>query len=599
MLAVRKNNWIAFSISALLGLTVAWYFNNPLTDLFFGLSFTGRSIEIQILLFIFYVFATSFVSFALFCLFKNYQDRASFLFSLALILIAIFLAFRIIFLQYQIITIPVQLEYREGAIQLITQGLLEGKNIYALENAPLYSNGYGLIYNVLVLPIAKIFGNTLKVHRLVTAIFSLSSAVLISITVFQKNKDWLVALFGGILFTVGQLYWVIPTARPDAVGLFFFLLSVFIPYHKKFSFTSLILSAFFGLLAFLSKPYFVVSIPILALYIFLFESKRNFFFYCGIISALFVPTVLLFNFFFEAYFFNVFYIHTMLATNFIQHAYNQLGQFFLAYLPLMLGGVLIFFTAGIRSEKGQTKSIHDTLKLASLKLKGFSSPLINSGFDLSLYFFFFSILVVFFKLGRHIGNYMVYLFQLMTPFLIIFISQRLHVRNPYRFMILPFIIINILTFRADYRFNIDYTDWAKAENYITASQRILNSPAITSILLQQNKPVVDSGQTQYYYVHLTYSPNIFLPDQQELKTIGKNYKQEIEASLKNQSYDYVMISTWDSPFTESITLQEHYELEETLYLPMPQSNQNWLYLPIPQSNHLWEINVWKPKQLIQ
>jgi len=146
----------------------------------------------------------------------------------------------------------------------------------------------------------------------------------------------------------------------------------------------------------------------------------------------------------------------------------------------------------------------------------------------------------------------------MTPFLIIQILGRLTSGNPYRLLILSLFVVNILTFRSDYQLDINLSDWKKAKEYIQSSQSILNSPALTQILVEKNKPIIDSGQTQYFFVPLDYSSNHFLPESKEIQNIQNHFKNAIRSEINNRGYDYVMVSTWDSPFANTDELNENY-----------------------------------------
>src|SRR5688500_1969308 len=70
-----------------------------------------------------------------------------------------------IYFSFSTIVIPSQIEYRQSAAQVMTQILLIGAHPCSLEYQPLAMNNYGVGYNLFVLPFAKMFGNTLWVHR--------------------------------------------------------------------------------------------------------------------------------------------------------------------------------------------------------------------------------------------------------------------------------------------------------------------------------------------------------------------------------------------------------------------------------------------------
>src|SRR5690348_13683559 len=76
------------------------------------------------------------------------------------------------------ITIPYQIELREGASLVMTEVFLHGGNPFVFDNQPLAMNNYGIAYNLVVLPFAMWFGNTLLVYRSITFLFVIGSSVL-------------------------------------------------------------------------------------------------------------------------------------------------------------------------------------------------------------------------------------------------------------------------------------------------------------------------------------------------------------------------------------------------------------------------------------
>ena len=77
---------------------------------------------------------------------------------------------------------------------------------------------------------------------------------------------------GVLLFSqVGQGLSI--TARPDGLGECLFMGSLIIPFCRRFSPGSLAVSAALSILAYLTKQYFLLGLPLVAGYVFLFENK--------------------------------------------------------------------------------------------------------------------------------------------------------------------------------------------------------------------------------------------------------------------------------------------------------------------------------------
>jgi len=199
LIDMKVNRISYFIFSCLPGCLITWNFSENITNFIFGLSFSGRSLKTQTLLFLFYTFTVSSIIIAINYFASRHKAIHSIIF-FTFLGAACFLIIRIVDYQYQLITFPYQLEYREGATLLFTQGILDGKNIFSLKQAPLYTNGYGVVYNLIIIPFAKLFGNTLSIHRFFTALFSFASTGLIINAIYEKIKTFLRLYLGELSF---------------------------------------------------------------------------------------------------------------------------------------------------------------------------------------------------------------------------------------------------------------------------------------------------------------------------------------------------------------------------------------------------------------
>src|ERR1700690_253289 len=126
------------------------------------------------------------------------------------------------------ISIPYQIEYREGAAPVMTQFFLNGENPFSLKNQPLGMNNYGFVYSLFVMPFAALFGNTLLVHRIVTLFFMIFSCLLIFHTTFKLNSDRYFAFVGAAFVLMGMAARDGLGAFPSAMGVFLFLAGILI-----------------------------------------------------------------------------------------------------------------------------------------------------------------------------------------------------------------------------------------------------------------------------------------------------------------------------------------------------------------------------------
>jgi uncharacterized membrane protein len=118
------------------------------------------------------------------------------------------------------ISIPYQIEFREGAAQVMTAFLLNRSNPFTLENQPLAMNNYGLGYNLVVVPFAALFGNTLFVHRSITFGFILLAAFAGFILIQNIRRNIASALACAAFIMIGLMARAGVGAFPSAMGTF-------------------------------------------------------------------------------------------------------------------------------------------------------------------------------------------------------------------------------------------------------------------------------------------------------------------------------------------------------------------------------------------
>src|SRR5439155_3828837 len=170
---------------------------------------------------------------------------------------------------------PFPLEFRENAVLFTADLQNRGESPYALEHRPVFVNVYGIGYYWICYPFTRLFGCSYTVLRLVSSAFILATCGLLTWALRIGGVSWIFAVVGGLfLFTqLGQGLSIV--ARPDGLGLFLFLASLVIPYRFRFRPSALFFSALLSILGFLTKPYFVLSLGLVWLHLFVFESKSK------------------------------------------------------------------------------------------------------------------------------------------------------------------------------------------------------------------------------------------------------------------------------------------------------------------------------------
>jgi len=223
----------------------------------------------------------------------------------------VFGMFAVYLLSYhvQLIFNPYPAEYREAAIVLSTDLLLNGKNQFALIHQPIYTNTYGIIYHLAVYPLAKLFGSSFAIHRFASGIFLLVSLLLIH-QAMLREKFTQVYIFCSLLFIyANMLLTVTPLSRPDTLGFLFMIVSILNVRKNEFSMTSIMISIIAGLCAFYTKSYFAIGTVSVIMYLFLFHSKRKGLIAAAVFALLLIISAIFMHNAFESYFSNTLFSH--------------------------------------------------------------------------------------------------------------------------------------------------------------------------------------------------------------------------------------------------------------------------------------------------
>ena len=494
---------------------------------------------------------------------------------------------------WTIIATPYPVEYREGAILLLTDFFIHGMNPFSLANHPLMTNNYGFLYNLVVLPFAMIFGNTLAIHRIISILFILASCTLIVLTLRKIDVAWPFAVAGGGIVLASLLFTVTPLARPDALGEFFFLLTILFPWYRKFDTQALLVSGLAGILAFLSKPYFILSVGMVSMYLFTFVSKKRGLFYTLSVMGSLIFVLYIINTYFECYFLDVILNNILNSSLSDSHLQKQLILFVKTFLPSSL---ILLLAASNNIIQKPSRATGLSGKQQSLDIFHFDKPLVHFPINYFVFFLEFTLIIVLLLLGKHLGAYMSYFFQLITPALILVIFQQKDVLDKNAAITVPLILINfsLLCFWVLYPNKLSMSqqkEWDKLYRYIARSADILNSPVLVPEMVRLSIMPADSGQTEYYFNTRPYDSNPLAPDYEKVSQQGKKYLEMIRTKIQNHGYDYVIVTSGQDPNYDSIfvipeqalsplasrsVIDQFYDRVELINIAMPQSGEYWI-----------------------
>ena len=463
------------------------------------------------------------------------------------------------------------MEYRENAIMFTSALQVEGKNLYSLEQRPVYVNLFGGGYYWISCPLTRWFGNSYQILRMVSVAFVLASCGMLIWGLRIDRCPWWAALSGGALL-LGQLgQGLSVTARPDGLGLFLLMSSLVIPYRYRFSPGSLVLSAALSILAYLTKPYCVLGLPVVALYVFLFNNKLKglVFGLAGMLGLL--VSLLLMNEVYECYL-----IETIFAqNNGIVRSYAHLarvgGQFVrdnLGLFAILFGGIVCWLR--VRCPRSSVSSAPDTLKgghPTDLPKRGLRSPLLPVTVPFPAVVLACNCAVMVLILGVNMGNDVLYYHQLISPFLLWLALGLASRKGRWQAACLLVLLANLAWLGARLPpWPKDHSvEWANLDRLIASHRRVFAAPHLSHLLSQHGLPVYDAGQTEYALFARRQNP----------ARAAENYWQRTQAFLQDiqnqvikEQFDLVLVCHGYSPLVQWEQLQAHYVCKGQVPAPM-------------------------------
>ena len=497
----------------------------------------------------------------------------------------------------EFISFPYQHEYMEGAALNTTKVYLNNENPFDIRHQPQDTYVYGFLYPLVVSPFAEVYGNTLAVHRCVTYIFIFLTCLLIFLALNSIKLNPVFSFTAAVVIHQSFIYnGLIPIARPEGLGIFLFTLGILIPWRFKFSSWSCLVSIFLGVLAFLTKPYYILVIPFVCIYIFTFVSKRKALWYAAISVLLILIMIVSVSLIYETLLNNSFFHPKNIAIYDFSHMKDQLIRYLKVNIYLLLI-IILSFTIKIKKfsydiSKNATRKFFDSVSSKFLFNKNINvfrnEPLIKTNYDLLFGFvFLFSLVLFIVKLGGHTGNGRgAYLYHLASPFLVLTTFQLVRTTNDKLFKSVVAILLIYTLTRQFKPARFDYaTPIACFENIrelIRKSNNPLNSPETVSIMIEQNKVVLNSGHSEYFRTGVS-DLSLLTSTSRNVEKREMEFEKELNDQIINKKFDVILL-----------TKGNHYRLIDTAALI-----QNYLcadticaYMPLKE----WKIELWYPKK---
>ena len=485
---------------------------------------------------------------------------------------------------WQSIMADYPMEYRENSALFTSALQLEGKNPYSVEQRPLHVNLFGPGYHWISYPAVRLFGNSYKTLRLVSVAFVMASCALLVWGLRIDRCPWWAAVSGGLLL-FGQLGQGLSiTARPDALGLFLLLASLVIPYRYRFSPRSLAVSAVFSIFGYLTKPYFVLGLPLVCLFVFLCQNKFKALVYglAGTIGLLL--SLLATNAVYECYLTETFVAQHNLVQRSYEHLVKVGGQFLrdnLGWSAMLAGG----FVSWMRIRRDTTLRASRSGRPWFSDLK---APMLSVAIPFPAVILGGNAAAMVLALGLNPGNDVLYYHQLISPFLLWLALVVVGQHSRWQSVWLLVLLANImwLGFQAPKWPQDQSGAWSDLDRLIASHRHVFTAPHLSHLLVRHGLPAYDSGQTEYVLCAFKNNPARVVSEYYQRT---QAFFEDIQTKVVNEQFDLVLVCRRLGPLIPWGDLETHYVCKGPL--PAPMAFGYWV--------DSYPLEAWVPRSQIE
>ncbi|MDB6127519.1 MAG: hypothetical protein JWM35_1415 [Verrucomicrobia bacterium] len=408
--------------------------------------------------------------------------------NLAGILVAAVFFLGLFLAHLKVVAQPGPQEYNEPAIWETTWLLDHGRNPYSLAELPGSAYCFGPLYNYVVIALEPLLGIDYPAHRMVSLVFLILSLVVMARAMRRAGAGLGLALLSVVFYYWMSLGNIEITARPDTLGLFFFLLGILIPWFRGYTIGSSVAGLLCALVAFSGKPYFVVAGCATLLIHFLVRDRRE---ACWLGVGFFALVGL--SFALCCYLYPYFYIESIIVQRngsvvndrddiSVMHTvmlFERGWPFFL----MMICGVGAWLTRRRHARRADGGSLaaagEDTALLAMATV------------------FVIFLAVVYFYMGRNAGAYFTYHLHLLFPLMLLLSAYSLRTRRLR--VILGGVLIAFFLWWVRVPEVTDSTAaYRRMEELVRGSnEEILGIACTTDMFERTGRPVLHNGNTMF------------------------------------------------------------------------------------------------------
>ena len=453
----------------------------------------------------------------------------------------------------RMITQPGPQEYNEPAIWHVTWLLDHGRNPYTANELPGAAYCFDPLYNYLMLALKPLLGIDYTAHRLVNLVFLFASLAVIVRLMVKAGAGLGIALLSVVFYHWMCLDNIMITARPDLMGLFFFLLGLLVPWERKYAFWPTVFGLMCTLVAFHCKFYFALAGCATLLGHFMVRSKKE-----AIWLGVGFFTVLGISFAVCCHFFPYYYIETVIIQRggTVLNSHDDISEMHTKmlfqrgwpFMLLMLYGVgaWLWRRQAVR-RAGKPAGRPDDLRFLALGLV-----------------FLIFLAIVYFYMGRNAGAYFTYHLHLLFPLMFVLAAYaitRPWVKIGFGVLLAVFVmcwltIPPVPDSAAAYR--------RMEQLILTCQGEVLGIASTTDIFERQGRRVLHNGNTMF--IGFAFADNGIGRDP-KIAVLGRNSDATIaEVVRKVTAREYGMVLTeFDEPyFCSTELLRKNYNKVEQI-----------------------------------
>jgi hypothetical protein len=431
---------------------------------------------------------------------------------------------------------------------------LNGLTPYSNQAMPAYTNAYGIIQILIAMPFMHLVNNIFLPFRIISLISVLSVSFLVFLIVRKFSNKKILDYFIAVLFAIpiigAQLSHEPFIAKPDSLGYFLYWLALSLPILLGKNFKVLLSAALIGLLAFLTKPYFVFA-PLFILFVGFVNDFKTGLKLSLTFLTIFAVTATLLNHVFPWYWWNTFWIHysysfdysrlplvpNTLITIFHQHS----------YIFLLLGSGLTFLIIS-QSLKFRTR------KVTGQFFKKYKNIISDNNY-FYLYLLYASLPTL--RLECFSGGAFIYFYQLYFPALVICTYLTFKYINNKTVWLLIALVLNLQTF--DYmdsfihqtiNFPRSEVFMAQLNSYVSqTSGEIFADSNASSLIALHDQRIFDAAQNEYFAAPFQYPKARevllqYFPKKLELATaIYENHWAVIKYKINNRAFSMLILQS--------------------------------------------------------